>query len=467
MGDAAELFGVLVEVDQADGWEAITLDHFKLSLALVEAGRRDDFNRFREEFIGRYGHTTNATAANRVIKSSLLLSAPRPLLELLEPCARVCEESITSSSVYAEAWNSLSLQLLEYRRGNYPDAINLCRKSLAYPERNALWTTTAQLILAMSHWQMHQYREAVPKMIEAQARIDTEFANGLNPNPGNDPEHHWYDWVLARVLLRECQEQFLQTGRSLAQAALPPANPASAANYRALGEWHALRQEWREAAEWFGSLLKLDRLDDWDVATLDYLACGAVLAELADKASYESFREEAIGRFKGTDLQPAAERIIKISLLQPADDKVLAALTPLAEVAARPFTKTDEGPEIIAFREAWRAASLALLEYRRGHHAKAIEWCRSSLACRQHVPVRTATARLILAMSLEQERHHEAALSELQQARNILESGFDAGLKHGRWDRGLWFDWVFARVLLQQAKYALEAPPDSPPSQLR
>ena len=298
-------------------------------------------------------------------------------------------------------------------------------------------------------------------MIEAQERIDSEFGNGLDPNPSNDPEHHWYDWVLARILLRECQEQVLQTDRSLAQATLPPASLASAADYRALGEWHALRKEWRDAAEWFGALLKIDQLDDWDIATLDYLACGAVLAEIGDRTSYESFREEAIGRFKGTDIQAAAERIIKISLLQPADGKVLAALAPLAEVAARPFTKADEGPEIIAFREAWRAISLALLEYRSGHYAKAIEWCRSSLACRQDIPVRTATARLILAMSLRQEGEHEAALSELEQARNILESGFDAGLKHGRWDRGLWFDWVFARVLLREASELLHTKRDS------
>jgi serine/threonine protein kinase len=220
--DAAERLGALAEVDRVDGWETITLDYFKLSLALIEAGKRDEFNRFREEFVARYGHTTNATAANRVIKSSLLLPASREFLELLEPCARACEEVITNSSVYEAAWNSLSLEVLEYRQGNYARAIDLCRKSLAYPEKNALWTTTAQLILAMSYWQMHQYREAVPKMLEAQERIDTEFANGLDPNPSNDPEHHWYDWVLARILLRECQEQVLQTDRSLAQATLPP-----------------------------------------------------------------------------------------------------------------------------------------------------------------------------------------------------------------------------------------------------
>jgi len=326
---------------------------------------------------------------------------------------------------------------------------------MAYPEKNALWATTAQLILAMSYWHNHQYREAVPKFIEAEERIDTEFENGLDPNPRNDPEHHWYDWVLARILLRECQEQFSHTDDSLVQTTLPPPSLAAAADYRAMGEWHALRKEWREAADWFGALLKLNQLDDWDVATLDYLRRGAVLAEIGEKTNYETFRQEAIGRFKGTDIQPVAERIIKTSVLQPADGKVLSALAPLSEVAARPFTKSDEGPEIVAFREAWRAISLALLEYRSGHYAKAIEWCHSSLACRQDVPVRTATARLILAMSLGHDREHEAALSELEQARNTLERGFDDGLKHGRWDRGLWFDWVFARVLLREASELL------------
>jgi len=452
--DAAERLGALVEVHRLDSWDTITLDYFKLSLALIEAGRRDEFTRFREEIVAQYGHPTNATAANRIIKSSLLLPAPRKLLELLEPHARACEEVINNSSVYVAAWSSLSLALLEYRQGNYARASDLCRKCLAYPESNAPWTTTARVILAMSYWQLHQYREAVPKMIEAQAHIDSVFGNGLSPNPSNDPEQHWFDWVIARILLRECQEQVLQTDRSLAQATLPT---ASLADYRALGEWHALRQNWRAAAEWFGAVLKANKLDDWDIATLDYLACGAVLAEIGDRRSYETFREEAIARFKGTDIQAAAERIIKISLLQPVNGKALGALAPLAEVAARPFTKADEGPEIIAFREAWRAISLGLLEYRSGHSAKAIEWCRSSLASRQDLPVRTATARVILAMSLQQDKEHEAALSELEQARKIIESGFDAGLKHGRWDRGLWFDWVFARVLFREAAELLPA----------
>jgi hypothetical protein len=47
------------------------------------------------------------------------------------------------------------------------------------------------------------------------------------------------------------------------------------------------------------------------------------------------------------------------------------------------------------------------------------------------------------------------------QARKIIESGFDDGIKHARWDRGLWFDWVFARVLLYEASELLQTKPDS------
>jgi hypothetical protein len=84
-------------------------------------------------------------------------------------------------------------------------------------------------------------------------------------------------------------------------------------------------------------------------------------------------------------------------------------------------------------------------------------WSRRSLAWRNDMPVRTATARVILAMSLREDGESEAALSELEQARNILESGFDAGLKHGISDGGLWFDWVFARVLFHEASELLPA----------
>ena len=338
-------------------------------------------------------------------------------------------------------------------------ADNWCLHCLAYPLSIPHRNATAQVTLALCYWQTDQKSKALSAWGEGLQLIQDRFQRGLVQ--GNNAEGFWFDWIIARILSRECAEQIVRAGRQLAVPDGLQPSLANAAMFRELGELHALREEWQESGECFASLAKVNQLDAWNQATLDYLAGGAVLAEIRDAKSYESFREEAIRRFAGTHGPIAAQRIIKISLLQPADNKALAALGPLAEVAAFPFTKANESPEINASRKAWSAISLALVEYRSGHHAKAIEWCRSCLACREDIPVRTATARLILAMGLRADGQHEPALSELAQARNIIESGFSDGLKHGSADGGLWFDWVFARVLLREASELMHAKPDA------
>ena len=310
----------------------------------------------------------------------------------------------------------------------------------------------AQVILAMCYWQTNQKSKALLAWSTGLQLIQERFQRGLVE--GNNATGFWFDWIIARILSRECQELFVQAGR---QRVLPDGlqpSLANAAMFRELGELHAVRQEWKEAGEYFASLLKVNQLDGWNQASLDQLACGVTLSTLGSDPDYGRFREDCIARFNATENPIVAERIIKITLLQPVNGKVLAALAPLAEVAARPFASADGSAEIIGSQEAWRAISLGLLEYRRGHYAKAIEWSRRSLTCRNDMPVRTATARVILAMSLRQDGEPETARSELEQARNILESGFDAGLKHARSD-GLWFDWVFARVLLHEASELL------------
>ena len=52
--------------------------------------------------------------------------------------------------VFLAAWRSVSLALLEYRRGNYPQSVAWCRRCLAYPEYNAPRSATAEVILALS-----------------------------------------------------------------------------------------------------------------------------------------------------------------------------------------------------------------------------------------------------------------------------------------------------------------------------
>jgi serine/threonine protein kinase/tetratricopeptide (TPR) repeat protein len=258
----------------------------------------------------------------------------------------------------------------------------------------------------------------------------------------------------ATVLLN--QEDFDGADQLMRQISITQPMVEGAAVFRALGENFALQNQWPQAADRLNLLLQIDQLDGWDACTLDYLRCGPALVERGVTADYEYFRQSAVARFTaGT--YPFADRIVKISLLLPADKKLLKALQPVAAVAAQSFaTNADAGDDV--FLAAWRSVSLALLEYRNGNYTKAAEWCQRCLNYPEHIAPRTATARVILAMSEQRLGKTDAARSELAQAREIIENKYKSPLERGTPMQGFWFDWAFARILLKEATALIEAP---------
>ncbi|HXR49241.1 MAG TPA: protein kinase [Candidatus Limnocylindrales bacterium] len=231
--------------------------------------------------------------------------------------------------------------------------------------------------------------------------------------------------------------------------------------FRAVGEWHALQGRWPQAANRFAVLLQINKFEEWDMASLDYLRLGPVLIELDDVKGYERFRQEAIARFASTSHSVAAERVVKICLLLPADPKTMNALTRLAELAAKSFGSVapDHTNAETVFQAAWGSLSLALMEYRQGNYARAEEWCRRCLAYPGDNPPRVAAARVILAMSCHQLSQNQEAATQLAQGRESIETRFDDGLDLGSAEHGFWFDWVFARILLREATALIETAP--------
>ena len=209
--------------------------------------------------------------------------------------------------------------------------------------------------------------------------------------------------------------------------------------FRAVGEWHALQGRWPEAASRFGVLLQINKFEEWDMASLDYLRLGPALIELGDVQGYERFRQEAIARFASTSYPVAAERVVKISLLLPADPKTMNALAPLAEMAAKSFASVapDNTNAETVFQAAWGSISLALMEYRQGNYARAEEWCRRCLAYPGDNPPRVATARVILAMSCHQLGQNQEATTQLAQGRESIKAKFDD--EFGSRQRRAWF----------------------------
>ncbi len=304
--------------------------------------------------------------------------------------------------------------------------------------------------LGTSTWLLFKEREAKRRAVDAE-RQQTELRR-----QAEDREKI----TQARLLVN--QEKFDEADRLI--RAVPVTQPTSegAAAFRSLGEWHAFHRRWKDAADRFATLLNIDELDGWDISTLDCLRYGTALIEAGDRDGYARFRQAAINRFVHTTNSVAAERVIKISLLLPADTTLIARLEPLEAVATKAFREADDRDADAAFFAAWRSVSLALLEYRRGDHVKATDWCHRCLAADDDNPARNATARVLLADSCT--RRDEAS-ENLALGRKAIDNQFRIGadLDPGSREQGFWFDWVFARILLGEATALVERTSPSVP----
>ena len=228
----------------------------------------------------------------------------------------------------------------------------------------------------------------------------------------------------------------------------PDPNLEYAALFRTLADWHAANGRWKLGADRLGVLLQVNQPDDWDTTTLDYLRYGPVLVELGDIPAYQRFRESAVTHFAKTTNPLPAERVIKISLLMPADAQLLRRLQPLAEVASNSLA---DGQAIDMSLAAWRSFSLGLLAYRTGDYSLAKQWCQRSITYQSGNASRMANIQLILAMADYHLGKLDAAHTELAQARKQIENEFKKGMEIGAGGEGFWFDWIFARILQEEA----------------
>lgn len=249
------------------------------------------------------------------------------------------------------------------------------------------------------------------------------------------------------------QERFEEADARLNAVDRTQPTMEGAAVFRAVGEWHAVENRWRAAADRFRALLEVNQLEASDTVTMDHLRCGPVLLEVGDVAAYEEFRQAAVARFSAAPC-PFADRIMKVSLLLPANPRLLESLNPLAAATADALALADAGGD--GFTVAWRSLSMSLLEYRRGNYAEALRWSRRCTDSLDANPPRTATARLIAAMAMFRLGREAEAAEELADVGAAVEMKLRDFGDRGSPIRGFWFDWAFARVLVREARELVE-----------
>jgi len=223
--------------------------------------------------------------------------------------------------------------------------------------------------------------------------------------------------------------------------------------FRTIGEWHALNSRWQEAMRSFNVLLRINGLDDTDVRTLDILELGPVLVEMGDIEGYERFRHSLSGYIPVAG--SFSDRLMKISLLMPADPQLLKELRTYADRVALDCALDSEAER--PFEAGWRSMALALFEYRSGNLEAAVAYARQSLAYSDANPPRIVTTKAILAMALSRLGRDEEARAELLDAVNLMHERWPRSVGRGTPVQGFWFDWTFARIILREANQELGA----------
>jgi serine/threonine protein kinase len=250
------------------------------------------------------------------------------------------------------------------------------------------------------------------------------------------------------------QGNFDAASRLLDEVKTPPPKPSfdGVAAYRSVGDWLGAHQRWAEAADRYSALMEIDKLDKWGAVTLDYQACGVVLMESHEYAQYQQFCGATVDVFGTTTTNgDAAGRILKTCLLLPPDGRLQERLQPLGEQAEKFFVSQGPNPFF-----GWATIPSALWRYRLGDFVQAAEWCRRGMNENDKTTAQTAAIRIILAMSCHQQGKADEAVSQLAKARVTIEAQFKNGLENGNSSLGMWYDWVFARILLREATGIIE-----------
>jgi len=207
---AAARFNQLLLADQWDRSEMIAYDLLQAGPILIERGDVKGYEHFRSAAIARFADSTVATDAERTLKISLLLPADSETLRSLQPLERVAAASFEEHGVNAgtapgmAAWRCLSLGLMAYRQDHTPTAKEWCRRCLTYPEKNPARIATAHIIRAMACQQLEELAQARSELAQGRKLIRDEFADGLDNGGGS--VGFWFDWLFARVLLREAEQ---------------------------------------------------------------------------------------------------------------------------------------------------------------------------------------------------------------------------------------------------------------------
>ena len=134
---ATNFFAGLLQLDEDMNYFSTRTiwDTLAAGSALVEAGPEPasaPYEQFRQAAIRRFAGATNALAAERLLRATLLRPAHPDVLRSLDSPAQIVVKSLSGSGTNASSggeapWRGVALALLEYRQSRWAAAAERCQ----------------------------------------------------------------------------------------------------------------------------------------------------------------------------------------------------------------------------------------------------------------------------------------------------------------------------------------------------
>lgn len=263
--------------------------------------------------------------------------------------------------------------------------------------------------------------------------------------------------AISQAVERVRHKDFVSADLLIQDLAPPASIPGAAHVFRRLGEWHAMNGRWDEAAERFSRLVVINTEEPGDVPSLDHLKCGIAWAEAGNFKEFGALRNTMFKRYSKAGGGIAPERALKIAMLIPADESLLAEVAPLVDSLAAaverdlPPNGSDNRSQLLL----WRMLSVSLAEHRRGDDVRAVAFAQKCIAAVGATKGQKAAAYGVSSMSFARKGDDAAARTEFEKGRAIIEDALVNGLEGILEADGLWVDWVIARMLLRESQDAI------------
>ena len=153
--------------------------------------------------IKRFEGTPDPLSAERTVKNCLLLPADSEMLNALGAFKDIAEKSVRKRppTTLGDSWRCTATAIYEYRSEHWSRSIQWCRYALNFDDNNNARVAMVHPILAMADYQSGQLEDAQMELEKSRQLISNKFKKGLDMGDGK--QGYWFDWIAARIFLRE------------------------------------------------------------------------------------------------------------------------------------------------------------------------------------------------------------------------------------------------------------------------